>query len=425
MTAASVSGAGSLAGIRVIEIGTSVAAPYAAQILGDFGADVVKVERLGTGDDSRSWAPPQWDGVSVTFLALNRSKRSLAINYKTEAGKKILTQLIAHSDVLIQNLRPGALAAAGFDAAQMRALNPRLIFCDLAGFGATGPRASEPAYDPLVQAYSGIVSITGEESGGPSRVPVSILDMGTGMWAALAVFEALRRRDQTGVGSHVQLSLLQTALTWLTIPLMGVQSGSPVPGRQGSGLAGVVPYGAFPSSNGYVFISAGNDQTWRDLIGALGAEHLGDVSEFSTNPQRVINRQAVTLALSAETARFTTTELIEALSAARIPHSPVQTLDQVLNDEQVHALGQFRHLPHDGIEDFTTLNLPMTFDGAYPEISQAPPSLGADTEAILTSLGLTAPEMRQLISQGVIQQTDSDTGRIASEPIPNREAKAT
>jgi crotonobetainyl-CoA:carnitine CoA-transferase CaiB-like acyl-CoA transferase len=245
------------------------------------------------------------------------------------------------------------------------------------------------------------------------------------MWAALAVFEALRRRDQTGVGSHVQLSLLQTALTWLTIPLMGVQSGSPVPGRQGSGLAGVVPYGAFPSSNGYVFISAGNDQTWRDLIGALGAEHLGDVSEFSTNPQRVINREAVTLALSAETAKFTTTELIEALSAARIPHSPVQTLDQVLNDEQVHALGQFRHLPHDGIEDFTTLNLPMTFDGAYPEISQAPPSLGADTEAILTSLGLTAPEMRQLISQGVIQQTDSDTGRIASEPIPNREAKAT
>ena len=415
MTTSPQPGTGSLTGLRVVEIGTSVAAPYAAQILGDFGADVVKVERLGTGDDSRSWAPPQWDGVSVTFLALNRSKRSLVVDYKTEAGKKILESLISESDVLIQNLRPGALAAAGFDAGQIRALNPRLIYCELSGFGAVGPRASDPAYDPLVQAFSGIVSITGDESSAPSRVPVSLLDMGTGMWAALAVFEALRRRDQTGSGSHVQLSLLQTALTWLTIPLMGVQSGNPVPGRQGSGLAGVVPYGAFPSSDGYVFISAGNNQTWHELLDALGAQHLKDVYEYSTNPQRVVHREAVTRDLSAATSRFTSNELVGLLSAARIPHSPVQTLDQVLGDDQVHALGQFTALQHDAITDFTTLNLPMTFDGAYPEISQAPPDLGADTYSVLTSLGHSEAEIADLLAQGVVQQAEPGSDRMASD----------
>jgi crotonobetainyl-CoA:carnitine CoA-transferase CaiB-like acyl-CoA transferase len=415
MTPSAQSGRGSLAGLRVIEIGTSVAAPYAAQILGDFGADVVKVERIGTGDDSRSWAPPQWNGVSVTFLALNRSKRSLVVDYKTDAGKKILESLISESDVLIQNLRPGALAAAGFDAAHIRALNPRLIYCELSGFGAVGPRASNPAYDPLVQAFSGIVSITGDESSAPSRVPVSLLDMGTGMWAALAVFEALRRRDQTGSGSHVQLSLLQTALTWLTIPLMGVQSGSPVPGRQGSGLAGVVPYGAFPSADGYVFISAGNNQTWNDLLDALSAPHLKDVDAYSSNPQRVVHREGVTRDLSAVTSQFTSDELVDLLAEARIPHSPVQTLDQVLGDEQVNALGQFTELHHDAIADFTTLNLPMTFDGVYPRISQAPPALGADTQSVLASLGLSEVSIADLLSKGIVQQAAVDGDRMANE----------
>ncbi len=420
MTTSPQPGTGSLTGLRVVEIGTSVAAPYAAQILGDFGADVVKVERLGTGDDSRSWAPPQWDGVSVTFLALNRSKRSLVVDYKTDAGKKILESLISESDVLIQNLRPGALAAAGFDAGHIKALNPRLIYCELSGFGSAGPRASDPAYDPLVQAFSGIVSITGDESSAPSRVPVSLLDMGTGMWAALAVFEALRRRDQTGLGSHVELSLLQTALTWLTIPLMGVQSGSPVPGRQGSGLAGVVPYGAFPSSDGYVFISAGNNQTWHDLLDALGAGHLKEVGEYATNPQRVMHREGVTRDLSAATSRFTSNELVGLLAAARIPHSPVQTLDQVLGDEQVNALGQFRALHHDEIAEFTTLNLPMTFDGAYPEISQAPPALGADTQSVLASLGLSEAVIADLLTQGVVQQAEPGSDRIASDATTKR-----
>jgi crotonobetainyl-CoA:carnitine CoA-transferase CaiB-like acyl-CoA transferase len=181
-----------------------------------------------------------------------------------------------------------------------------------------------------------------------------------------------------------------------------------------------VPYGAFPSSDGYVFISAGNNQTWHELLDALGAQHLKDVDEYSTNPQRVMHREAVTQDLSAATSRFTSSELVGLLAAARIPHSPVQTLDQVLGDEQVHALGQFTALHHDAIANFTTLNLPMTFDGAYPEISQAPPTLGADTRGVLASLGLSEAEIADLLAQGVVQQAESGSDRMATEATAKR-----
>ena len=199
--------AGSLQGLRVVELGTSVAAPMAGQILGDLGAEVIKIERVGRGDDSRSWAPPDWDEESITFLALNRNKKSLALDYKDPRGKRVLEDLISAADVLVHNLRPGALAAAGFAEADLRRLNPRLINVEMTGFGPGGPRADQPGYDPLLQAYSGIVSITGQDDGPPSRVPVSLLDTGTGIWAVLAVYEGLQRRDATGLGCHVETPL--------------------------------------------------------------------------------------------------------------------------------------------------------------------------------------------------------------------------
>ena len=224
---------GSLTGLRVIEISTSVAAPFGGQILGDLGAEVIKVERP-TGDDTRHWSPPAWNGESIAFMSFNRNKKSVVLDYKREEGRQVLVDLLRDADVLIQNLRPGALAKAGFTWEFLRELNPRLIYCEMSGYGHVGPRAQQPAYDPLLQAYSGIVSMTGEDGGEPSRVPVSLLDMGTGMWMAISVFEALRRRDQTGEGCHVQNSLLQTALTWITSPLMGAAAGNPPPRRLGS-----------------------------------------------------------------------------------------------------------------------------------------------------------------------------------------------
>lgn len=393
---------GSLTGLRVVEIGTSVAAPFGTQILGDMGAEVIKVERLGTGDDTRAWNPPSWNGESIAFLSFNRNKKSLALDYKTDRGREVLTKLLAGADVLVQNLRPGALAKAGFDNATLVALNPRLIRCDLSGFGHTGPRAAQPAYDPLLQAYSGIVSITGEDGGEPVRVPVSLLDMGTGMWMAISVYEALRRRDQSGVGSHVQLSLLQTALTWMTSPMIGAAAGNPAPKRLGSGFRGVVPYGAFPTSDGYIFISAGNDSLWRCLLGAIDAGDLDERPGFATNQERVERRAEVTEALGERTSRFRLDEIVKRLEEAGVPHSPVNTVDRVINDEQVCAIGMLRPLPHPVVEELTVMNLPMTFDGAYPQLRSAPPLLGEGAPEVLASLGLSEDEVQALAADRVI-----------------------
>jgi len=404
---------GSLAGVRVIEIGTSVAAPMAAQILGDLGADVIKVERLGTGDDSRSWAPPHWDGAGVTYLSLNRNKRSLALDFKDAAGRDVLERLVSGADVLIQNLRPGALASAGFTTERLRELNNRLIYIEMTGFGASGPQAGKPAYDPLLQAYSGIVSITGEDGRAPARVPVSVLDIGTGMWAALAVYEGLRRRDQTGQGTHVELSLLQTALTWMAPTLMSVMAGNAVPQRLGSGLAGVVPYGAFPSSDSWVFISAGNDSAWKRLCRALDAPELDEDDRFRTNVSRASHRPDVTESLSAVTVQFTSAEIIHRLEAAGVPCSPVNTVDEVVVDEQVLSTGALRSLPRHDIPGLTVVNPPMTFDGSYPAFDVPPPPLGADSASVLEDLGLTSDQITRLVECGVVGldlrgPTDSD-----------------
>lgn len=397
---------GSLSGLRVVEVGTSIAAPYATQILGDMGAEVIKVERLGTGDDTRTWAPPRWQDESIAFLSFNRNKSSLALDYKTDEGTAVLRKLIASADVLVQNLRPGALAKAGFDAKALAEINPRLINCDLSGFGPTGPRALQPAYDPLLQAYSGIVSITGEEGRDPVRVPVSLLDMGTGMWTVIAVYEALRRRDQTGKGSHIQLSLLQTAMTWMTSPLMGAAAGNPSPQRLGSGFRGAVPYGAFPTSDGHVFISCGNDRLFHKLLAAIDAQELAERPGFVTNSDRVAHREKVNAVLAERTSAFELDELVKRLERAGVPHSPVQTVDRVVEDEQVKAIGMITSLPHPRVEQMSVLNLPMTFDGAYPTLRTPPPDLGEDTVRVLEGLGYDEATINRLVDGGVVGTDD-------------------
>ena len=406
---------GSLSGVRVVEIGTSVAAPMAAQILADMGAEVLKIERAETGDDSRNWAPPYWNDIAVTFLALNRNKRSVVLDFKQDAGRRVLERMVGAADVLVQNLRPSALAGAGFSAERLLQINPQLIYCELTGFGPEGPEAGKPAYDPLVQAYSGIVSMTGEDGRAPARVPVSLLDIGTGMWTTIAIYEALRRREQTGKGCHIELSLLQTALAWLGPTVMSVLAGNPSPRRLGSGLAGVVPYGAFPSADGWVFISAGNDQTWGRLCEALEAYELAAAREFSTNAERVSKRQETTEALSAVTRRFVARELLERLKRAGVPCSPVNTVGDIVKDAQALATGMLCRLPRADIPGLTVVHTPMTFDGAYAPMRMPPPPLGADSVAVLNDLGFGRDEIDALLRSGVIASTVADTPSTARE----------
>lgn len=377
---------GSLTGIRVIEIGTSIAAPFATQILADLGAEVIKVERPDVGDDSRRWSPPSWDGVSVPFLSVNRGKRSVVVDYKQPDGMATLHALIASADVLVQNLRPGALEAVGLGADRLQELNDQLVYCDMSGFGPAGPMAGRPAYDPLLQAYSGLVSITGDATSAPARVPVPILDMGTGVWAVVAIFEALRRRDRDGHGCHVELSLLQTALAWLGASITSILAGDPAPERLGSGMPGTMPYGAFPSSDGYVFIAAANDGLWTKLCTALDASHLLARDDFATNSARVVARSAVNEALGAVTGRLATAQIVDRLTAAGVPCSPIQTLDQVVVDPQVVATGMIRPVHHPHIADFRGVALPATFDRQVAMSPLPPPELGADTEAVISTL---------------------------------------
>lgn len=393
---------GSLTGLRVIEISTSVAGPLAGQILGDLGAEVVKVERMGTGDDTRSWAPPAWDGESIAFLHLNRNKQSLQLDYKDPRGKRILADLIRSADVLVQNLRPGALAKAGFSWEELLELNPRLVYCDMTGFGRTGPKAAEPAYDPLLQAYSGIIDMMATDDGPPARIPLSVLDKGTAMWAAIGVLDALRKVEQTGEGVHVGVSLLETAVTWTHANVMGAMAGNGKPKNLGSGHAGVVPYGAFPTRDGWAFISAGNQSLWERFCAAAGAEDLISREGFGSNPERSANRPIVNGAVGEVTRGFTTVALIERLTAAGVPCSAVNSVPDMVDDPQVKALGLIESMDHRTVENFEVVNLPITFGGDYPDHQCAPPSLGADTQRVLAGLGVSAETIDELCRDGVV-----------------------
>jgi crotonobetainyl-CoA:carnitine CoA-transferase CaiB-like acyl-CoA transferase len=403
---------GSLHGLRVIEISTSVAGPTAAMILGDLGAEVIKIERVGHGDDTRAWSPPAWNGVSTAFLLLNRGKRSVELDYRDPRGKSILEELVRSADVLVQNLRPGALARAGFSWSRLRELNPRLVYVEMTGYGSVGPKAQEPAYDPVLQSYSGIVAMMPEGPAGPARVPLSILDKGTGMWAAIGALDALRRREQTGVGSLVDVSLLSTALDWVGGTIMNAYAGNERE-NLGSGFPGMVPYGAFPASDGLVFIAAGNQKLWSQLIEALGARELNDRPGFGSNGERSANRADVEASVSEVTRRFARDELCVLLSEAQVPHAPIRTADELPTDPQVQAIGGIRHIPHPMAPDLRLVALPIQMNGAHLPTPAAPPLLGADTRSVLADLGYDDSAIEAFLADGVVAETDAQAAEMA------------
>jgi crotonobetainyl-CoA:carnitine CoA-transferase CaiB-like acyl-CoA transferase len=370
-----------LSDITVIELGHSVAAPYAGEILADLGATVIKVEKRDGGDDARQWAPPYWHGSSAIFQSLNRNKFSVTVDLRDANERASLVRLIdERADVLIQNLRPGMVEELGLDAATLGERNKRLIYCGIGAFGRSGPLARRPGYDPLMQAFGGLMSVTGEAGEPPVRVGTSIIDMGAGLWSAIGILSALHRRTLTGEGTTVDTSLYETALAWMTYHAANYQASGEVPKRHGSGTFGIVPYRGYAASDGYLLIGAGNDKLFRKLAAALGHPEWADDERFLDNPRRVQNRVALDALIEDVTRTKTSGEWQAALEAAGVPSAPMQNVDEVLAHAQTKALGMLQESP-DG--RLTIMGLPLSFDGERPPFRRAAPQLGEHTDELL------------------------------------------
>jgi crotonobetainyl-CoA:carnitine CoA-transferase CaiB-like acyl-CoA transferase len=390
-----------LEGIVVVDLTQNVAGPFCTQILGDMGADVIKIERPGRGDDSRAWAPPFWGDESTTFMSVNRNKRSVALNLKHEGALEVLKRLIARGDVFVQSLRAGVVDELGLDFPRARALNPRLVYCSVTAFGTRGPLADQPGYDALMQAYGGVMSVNGHPGQEPARAGVSVIDMGTGMWAALGIVAALRQRDVTGRGGEVTTALFETALMWMSYHAMAYFGTGDVPQPTGSSTAMIAPYQAFPAADGYVMIGAASDALFARLGQALEAPDLTRDERFVDNPSRVRNRPALVEAISALTRRYKSADLVERLRAAGVPSTPVLTLDAVMEEPQTKASGMLVAAPHPRLPDYRSVGLPILWDGARPDVRRVPPALGEHTADVLTWLGYTLDDVRSLRSRGV------------------------
>ncbi len=374
-----------LAGLKVLEIGHSIAAPYAGMILGELGADVVKLENPGAGDYARGWGPPFVEGVSTVFHTMNRSKRGIAADLSDDATRTRVRKLIlGEMDVVIHNLKPGALDKLGLGAEGLLAEKPSLIFCNIGAFGAKGPLSTLPGYDPLMQAFGGLMSMLGEDGRPPVRVPVSIMDLATGMWTVIGILAAHAERGRTGRGGIVDTSLYETSCAWMAIPLADYIASQVLPKRTGSGVGMIVPYQAFPCTDGHLMIASGNDNLFRKLCTVIGQPALADDPRFTKNAGRVENRETLIPILSAALAQDTRAAWQAKLEAVGVPCGPVQTLDQVVAHPQTEALGILQTSPDGALR---TIGLPLSFNGTRPAYETGAPGLGEHTDAILSRRG--------------------------------------
>ena len=364
-----------LRGYRVIEVGNSVAGPYAGLILAELGADVIKIESPKGGDFARGWGPPFWDGSAPHFVALNRGKRSITVELSDDVQRDALVKLIvAEADAVIFNTRPGMAKSRGLGPDTLLAQKPSLIYCDIGAFGRGGPLENKPGYDPLMQAYGGLMSITGEdETRPPIRVPVAMTDMGSGLWAAVGILSALLERGKTGKGGVIETSLFETALAYETIQIASVMLEPREMKPQGSGAAGIVPYQAFKARDGYIVIGGGNDGLFSKLVNALGLADLATDPRFIKNADRVRNRDVLIPLLEAKVGEHSVAEMRAMLDEAGVPNAPVQRIDQVIEDPQTQAIGIIQEGPEGALP---TLGLPLRFDGVRPEYERASPRLG-------------------------------------------------
>jgi crotonobetainyl-CoA:carnitine CoA-transferase CaiB-like acyl-CoA transferase len=363
-----------------VEICHSVAGPFAGSVLAQLGAEVVKVENPDGGDHARGWGPPYWHGTSAAFQALNRDKRGITSSLRDADQVGRLKRLILRkADIVLQNMRPGSIETTGISGPDLRELKPSLIYCNLGAFGAKGPLAMRPGYDPLMQAFGGIMSVTGVASGEPVRVGPAVVDIGSGMWAVIGILAALHRRGVTGQGCIVDTSLYETAVAWMTIPIVSYLASGRVGRGMGSAIAEIVPHQAFRTSDGFIMVAAGNDRLFAALCNVLGHPEWADDPAFATNDARVRNRERLIPMIEKIFAALGKAEWSERLDGGGVPYAPIQTVEEVAAHPQTSALGLIQQAPD---RDMRLVGLPLSFDGTRTPFLRSAPALGQDVSLI-------------------------------------------
>jgi len=389
--------------IRVLDLSRVLAGPHCTMLLGDLGAEVIKVERPKTGDDTRQWGPPFTGGESTYYLACNRNKKSITLNLKSERGQQLALALAAKSDVLVENLLPGTLDEFGLGYEALKEINPRLVYCSISGFGQDGPYRDRPGYDLLVQAMGGVMSITGEPDGEPMKVGVAISDITSGLYAATAILAALNARERTGVGDRIDISLLDSTVSWLANVASAYLVTEKNPKRYGNAHASIVPYQAFHASDGYFVVAVGNDDQWQRFCRAVERPDLAADERFKTNPLRVKHRDALIPILSEYFVTNSMAHWLERLEKGEVPAAPVNTFDHVFTDPQVLARQMAIDVPHPTIGNLRMVGSPLKMASLKERPFAAPPLLGQHTEEVLREyLGLPGEEVEKLRKEGVV-----------------------
>ena len=401
---------GPLDGVSILDLSRVLAGPSCTQMLGDLGADVLKIERPGVGDETRTWGPPFLGDVnrvetmeSGYYLSANRNKRSVTINFAQPEGAALVRRLLAHADVLIENFKVGSLGEYGLGYHDLRADFPRLVYCSITGYGQDGPYANRPGYDLMAQGAGGIMSVTGEADGPPVKVGVAVNDVMSGLYAAVAILSALRHRDRTGHGQHIDVSLLDVQVGWLyNVGLNYLLSGQ-VPKRWGTAHPNTVPYQAFPTSDGHVILGANNDTQFRRLCEFAGAPELISDSRFATNALRLQHREELTALLSGLTRKHPTRYWIDGLDAAGLPCGPVNTIDRVFEDPHVRHRGMKITMQHASGVEAPLIGSPLRLSETPVSYRRPPPTLGQHTDDVLEQLlGISQHDRRTLRAGGII-----------------------
>ncbi|OIQ31682.1 MAG: CoA transferase [Alphaproteobacteria bacterium MedPE-SWcel] len=378
---------GALRGVKVLDLTRILAGPTTTQLLGDLGADVIKVENPGTGgDDTRQWGTSVAEDADLTpyFMAANRNKRSLALDISQPEGQQIIRRLAAQADVLMENFKPGGLARYGLDYDSLRDSCPRLVYGSISGYGQTGPNREKPGYDLMAQGYGGMMSLTGAPDGAPMKAGVGIADVMCGMYAAVGILSALRHRDLTGEGQQVEVALVDSQIAWLINEGVGYLNTGQLPVRRGNEHPSILPYGTYATSDGHVILAVGNDRQFRRFMRFLALEGLADDPRFATNPARLDNRMALNDILIPALRRHSTDAVIAAMEAAKVPVGPVQTLDQVFASDQVAARDLVITMESNGTP-LKLLGNPLKFSRTPVTYRKPPPACGADSDGILAT----------------------------------------
>jgi crotonobetainyl-CoA:carnitine CoA-transferase CaiB-like acyl-CoA transferase len=392
----------SLDGVRVLDLSRVLAGPFCGMLLSDLGADVIKIEDTGAGDESRTW-PPHKDGESAAFLVINRNKRDMTLDLKAPEGAEVLKRMVASADVLIENFRTGTMESFGLGYDTLSAINPRLVYASVSAFGRTGPRKDSAGYEALMQAFSGIMSITGEPDGAPLRCGVSFLDLTTGIFTAFGIVNALLHRERTGLGQRVDGSLLETAVTLLNYHAEGFLLTGNQPKPLGSSHPSLSPYRTFKCRDGqWVFIAGANDRFWQRLAPALGLPELATDPKFARNIERVKNRRELEAALEAAIGKHDREPLLEVLEEAGVPATPVNTVQQVMEDAQTAARSMIERVVHPKLGEIPVVGTPIKFSRMKAGVRRAAPQQGQHSDEILAEYGYSGADIAALRARKVV-----------------------